>query len=189
MKRNLCALLACLTALVLLPAGCGTDHAAAQAEPTEETAQHAALEDADTQEEPSGGAADTAAVEGEGGQEGNMPMKMNVQVGGSTFTATLEDNAAAEALAERMEQSPVTIQMSDYAGFEKVGALETGLPAEDSRITTQAGDIVLYQGDQIVVFYGSNTWSYTLLGRIDDLTGWGDALGAGDVTVTFSLEA
>ena len=142
---------------VLLPAGCGTDHAAAQAEQTEETAQHAALEDADTQEEPSGEAADAAAGEAEGGQEGNMPMKMNVQVGGSTFTAALEDNAAAEAFAERMEQSPVTIQMSDYAGFEKVGALETGLPAEDSRITTQAGDIVLYQGDQIVVFYGSNT--------------------------------
>ena len=185
MKRNLCALLACLAALALLPAGCGTDRAAAQAEQTEQTAQHAAPKDADTQEEPSVGAAD----ENVGGEEENMPMKMNVQVGGSTFTATLEDNAAAEALAERMERSPVTIQMSDYAGFEKVGALETGLPAEDSRLTTQAGDIVLYQGDQIVVFYGSNTWSYTLLGRIDDLTGWEDALGSGDVTVTFSLEA
>lgn len=99
-------------------------------------------------------------------------MKMNVQVGASTFTATLEDNAAVDALVEMMENGPVTIQMSDYAGFEKVGALGASLPASNSQTTTQAGDIVLYQGNQIVLFYGSNSWSYTRLGKIDDLTGW-----------------
>ena len=114
-------------------------------------------------------------------------MTMTVQVEESTFTATLEDNAAVDALVEMMEQGPVTIQMSDYAGFEKVGALGTSLPTSNSQTTTQAGDIVLYQGNQIVMFYGSNSWSYTRLGRIDDLDGWADALGSGDVTVTFSL--
>ncbi len=112
---------------------------------------------------------------------------MNVQVGGSEFTATLEENAAADALVEMMEQGPVTIQMSDYSGFEKVGPLGTSLPASNQQITTQSGDIVLYQNDQIVMFYGPNSWSYTLLGHIDDFAGWEEALGRGDVTVTFSL--
>ena len=78
--------------------------------------------------------------------------------------------------------------MTDYSGFEKVGALGTSLPTSNSQTTTQSGDIVLYQGNQIVIFYGSNSWSYTRLGKIDDLTGWKDALGSGDVTVTFSME-
>lgn len=121
------------------------------------------------------------------GNEEEEAMKMNVQVGGRTFTATLEDNAAANALVEMMEKTPVTIEMSDYSGFEKVGSLGQSLPASNSQTTTQPGDIVLYQGNQIVIFYGTNSWSYTRLGRIDDLTGWEDALGSGDVTVTFSL--
>ena len=114
-------------------------------------------------------------------------MKMTVQVGTSTFTATLEDNAAVGALVEMMENGPVTIRMSDYAGFEKVGALGSSLPTSNRQTTTQAGDIVLYQGNQIVMFYGSNSWSYTRLGTIDDLTSWTEALGSGDVSVTFSL--
>ena len=114
-------------------------------------------------------------------------MKMAVQIGESVFTATLEDNAAVDALVKMMENGPVTIQMSDYAGFEKVGALGTSLPTNNSQTTTQAGDIVLYQGNQIVLFYGSNSWSYTRLGKIDDLTGWSEVLGSGDVLVTFSL--
>ena len=115
-------------------------------------------------------------------------MKMKIEVNGSTFTATLADNAAADALVDWVEEGPVTLELSDYAGFEKVGPLGRSLPASDSQTTTHAGDIVLYQGDQIVLFYGSNSWSYTRLGRIDDLTGWEDALGSGDVTVTLSLE-
>lgn len=113
--------------------------------------------------------------------------QMLVQVGDSRFTATLEDNAAVEALVAMMQEKPVTIAMSDYAGFEKVGSLSASLPASNSQTTTQAGDIVLYNGNQIVVFYGSNSWSYTRLGHIDDLAGWEEALGSGDVTVTFSL--
>lgn len=126
--------------------------------------------------------------EEESSEEENQEMRMKVQVGDSTFTAVLENNAAADALVEMMEEEPVVIQMSDYAGFEKVGPLGESLPANNSQTTTEAGDIVLYQGNQIVIFYGSNSWSYTRLGRIDDLTGWKEALGSGDVTVTFSLE-
>ena len=121
-------------------------------------------------------------------KEESTQMKMIVQVGGSTFTAILEENEGVDALVEMLEQDPLTIQMRDYSGFEKVGPLGTDLPASNRHITVQPGDIVLYQGDQIVMFYGSNSWSYTRLGHIDDLTGWEEALGSGDVTVTFSLE-
>ena len=99
-----------------------------------------------------------------------------------------EENAVVSALVEMMRESPVVLQMSDYSGFEKVGPLGTSLPADNSQTTTHAGDIVLYNGNQIVIFYGSNSWSYTRLGHIDDLTGWEEALGNGDVTVRFSLE-
>lgn len=114
-------------------------------------------------------------------------MKMQVQVGDHTFFATLENNATTEALVEMMKAAPIEIQMRDYSGFEKVGLLGTSLPADDHQTTTQAGDIVLYTGNQIVMFYGSNSWSYTRLGRIDNLTGWEEALGSGDITVRLSL--
>ncbi|HJG81773.1 MAG TPA: hypothetical protein K8V78_01535 [Lacrimispora saccharolytica] len=140
-------------------------------------------EESDSSTVPESGDVENGQVE-----EENSEMQMNVQVGGSTFTATLEENAAADALVDMMEQGPVTIQMSDYSGFEKVGPLGTSLPASSQQTTTQAGDIVLYQGNQIVMFYGSNSWSYTRLGHINDLTGWKEALGNGDVTVTLSLE-
>ena len=119
--------------------------------------------------------------------EENTEAKLNVQVGGQTFLASFEENAAVDAFIEMMKQAPVVIEMSDYSGFEKVGSLGQRLPTSNSQTTTQAGDIVLYNGNQIVIFYGSNSWSYTRLGKIDDLSGWEDALGSGDVTVTFSI--
>lgn len=120
--------------------------------------------------------------------EENTVEKMNVQIGNNSFIATLESNAAVDALVDMMREAPVVIQMSDYSGFEKVGSLGTSLPTSNKQTTTQSGDIVLYNGNQIVIFYGTNSWSYTRLGRIDDLSGWKDALGSGDVTVTFSLK-
>ncbi len=121
------------------------------------------------------------------GAEGDV-MNMKVQVGDAVFSVTLEENEAVASFVEMMRENPVSIQMSDYSGFEKVGSLGTSLPASNSQTTTHAGDIVLYNGNQIVIFYGSNSWSYTRLGHVDDLTGWEEALGSGDVTVTFSLE-
>ena len=126
---------------------------------------------------------DTAETDIQNNMEESKVANMNVQVGDVVFSATLEENEAVSALLEMMQESPVVIQMRDYSGFEKVGPLGTSLPASDSQTTTQAGDIVLYNGNQIVIFYGTNTWSYTRLGHIDDLTGWEEALGSGDVTV------
>ena len=114
-------------------------------------------------------------------------MKMNVQIGTYTFTATLEDNEAVRELTEMMQEGPVTIDMSDYSGFEKVGPLGRSLTTSNSQTTTAAGDIVLYNGNNIVMFYGSNSWSYTRIGKIDDLTDWTAALGSGDITAIFTL--
>lgn len=77
-----------------------------------------------------------------------------------------------------------------YGGFEQVGPIGTSLPRKDVQTTTQAGDIVLYSGNQIVVFYGSNSWAYTRLGHISDKTPseMAELLGSGDVTITIGME-
>ena len=110
-------------------------------------------------------------------------------VEGVIFPATFADNQGAEALADLLTDGPLTLSLEDYGGFEKVGSLGQSLPTSNTHMSTQSGDIVLYQGNQIVLFYGSNAWSYTPLGQVTDLTGWQEALGHGDVTVTFSLTA
>ena len=198
--------LALIMSLTVLLAGCGSSE---QEESNSENKSAARMEDTSSSEAESpsepetsepdivaeesrepvfGTAAESQETESQQVEEENSEMQMNVQVGGSTFTATLEENEAVNELVKMMEQGPVTIQMRDYSGFEKVGSLGTSLPASNRQTTTRAGDIVLYQGNQIVIFYGSNSWSYTRLGHIDDLTGWEEALGSGEVTVTFSLE-
>lgn len=127
---------------------------------------------------------DNTPTDGTHDEKQAMP-KLNITVNGYSFSATMEDNTASRALLDML---PLTISMSDYSGFEKVGSLGTSLPTSNAQTTTQAGDVVLYNGSQIVIFYGSNSWSYTPLAHVDDLTGWAVALGSGDVTVTFSGE-
>lgn len=117
----------------------------------------------------------------------DMIAKINVAVGDYTFTATLEDNEAAHELLEMIKEKPLTLNLSDYSGFEKVGSLGRSLTRSDRHTTTKSGDIVLYNGNNIVVFYGSNSWSYTRLGRIDSLENWEKALGSGDVIITLSI--
>lgn len=112
---------------------------------------------------------------------------LKITVGDQEFLASFEDNSSAREFQALLAQGPLTIQMEDYDGFEKVGALGSTLTRNDQRITTQPGDIILYQGNQITIYYGTNTWSFTRLARITDLTGLTDALGTGTVQVTFSL--
>ena len=129
------------------------------------------------------------SANGESNKEENSEMNMIVNVNGQDFIATLEENDAVNALVQMMKDGPITLQLSDYAGFEKVGPLGQILPTNNSQTTTHSGDIVLYQGNKIVMFYGSNSWSYTRLGRINDIEGWQKALGSGDVTVILSMES
>ncbi len=202
MKKRIVVMGLSALAAVLLLAGCGQTSGSGnepeyeievQAEETDaETEIETETEETDTETEieteTEEEAADTSSSDETDNEEGTGAMTMNVQVGDASFTAALEENDAVSALIEMMEEGPVTIEMDDYSGFEKVGPLGTSLPASNSQTTTQAGDIVLYQGNQIVMFYGSNSWSYTRIGHITDLTGWEEALGSGSVTVTFSLE-
>ena len=132
-------------------------------------------------------AIDVSESENEEETEEPTEMKMNVQVGDYTFTATLEKNTAVDELLEMMKEGPVTISMSDYSGFEKVGSLGRSLTTSNSQTTTDAGDIVLYNGNNIVMFYGSNSWSYTRIGKIDDLSDWNKALGSGSITAVFTI--
>ena len=117
--------------------------------------------------------------------------KVLLKVGRNTMTATLTDNEATRELTKLLEQGDITIRMSEYGGFEKVGALPQSLPTSNTQITTEPGDIMLYQGNQMVIFYGSNSWSYTRLGKIDGATASNlrQFLGNGDVTLTLSLES
>ena len=113
---------------------------------------------------------------------------LTMKIGDTTVTVDWEDNESVAALRELVKDKPLTIQMSMYGGFEQVGSLGTSLPRNDSQTTTAAGDIVLYSGNQIVVFYGSNSWAYTRLGHVTDKTAaeMAELLGNGNVTITIS---
>ena len=115
---------------------------------------------------------------------------MNMKIGDTPVTVAWEDNPSVEALKALCADGPLTIELHMYGGFEQVGDIGESLPREDAQTTTQAGDIVLYSGDQMVVFYGSNSWAYTRLGRItdQDADGMRALLSNGDVTVTITAE-
>ena len=116
--------------------------------------------------------------------------KLMIKIGDKKVDVSWEENESVGALMDMCKDSPLEIQMSMYGGFEQVGSLGTNLPRNDSQTTTSSGDIVLYSGNQIVVFYGSNSWSYTRLGHITDQDNEGmeELLSQGDVTITISVE-
>ncbi|MBD5521624.1 MAG: hypothetical protein HDR03_10495 [Lachnospiraceae bacterium] len=117
-------------------------------------------------------------------------MKMKVQVGDITFTATLAENSSVDSLKELMANGPLTLNMSDYAGMEKSAELGVTLPQNNEQMNTRAGDIILYQGRTFVIYYDTNSWSLTPIGKIDnvDAEELREALGTGDVTVILSIE-
>ncbi len=124
-----------------------------------------------------------------GGEGGEMNNKITFTIGETNLTATLAENSATEELKKRLKTAPVTIDMRDYGGWEKVGSLGFDLPAIDEEITAEPCEFVLYQGNQLVIFYGSNSWSYTRLGKLENVTQaeLKEILGSGNVTITLSL--
>ena len=115
---------------------------------------------------------------------------LQMRIGDTLVTVEWEDNESVQALRNLCTDTPFTIQMSMYGGFEQVGSIGESLPRNDVQTTTEAGDIVLYSGNQLVVFYGTNSWGYTRLGHItgQDAAGMAELLGNGDVTITLSME-
>ena len=162
-RRRFYAVVLIIAMAMLLTAGSGSNEAQENEEPEQNT---------ESTEEDNG--------------MGSITMKINDE----EMTVTWEDNESVEALAKLVSESPLTIDMSMYGGFEQVGAIGTDLPSNDISITTKPGDIVLYTSSNMVVFYGSNSWSYTMLGHIenkseDELEA---LLGANDVKITLSAE-
>ena len=119
-----------------------------------------------------------------------MDNVLYIHINERVLTANLVDNSSTRALVELLSDGNITINMSDYANFEKVGSLGTSLPRNDEPIRTQAGDLILYQGNQFVIYYDTNSWTFTRLGKIQNITQSElmSILGDGDVIVTLSLE-
>ena len=115
---------------------------------------------------------------------------VKVQINEDIFDVELENNSAAQELIKELEKGNITVNATEYGGFEKVGELGFSLPTSDENINTEPGDIVLYQGDKVSLFYGSHSWSYTKLGKIDNISSneLKEVLGQGNVTLVFSLE-
>ncbi len=172
-------------ALAFSLAACGSDQQAeSNTTPDSETTQESSTEPVMTEH------AEDATSEPEVSNEtGNKAEEtMHLFIGDTEFSVAWEDNESVSTLFDLVKTEPFIINMSMYGGFEQVGSLGTSLPRNDKQTTTEAGDIVLYSGNQIVVFYGSNSWSYTRLGRITNKTAaeMADLLSNGNVTITIS---
>ena len=123
--------------------------------------------------------------------QSTMPEHIKISVGEKTIPIAIEDNNATKELVKAIRKAPVSYEANDYGGFEKVGDLGFSLPASDTQITTGPGDVILYSGNKIVLFYGTNSWSYTRIGKmeygtLDELKAFLKA-GQGMITVTLSL--
>ena len=117
-------------------------------------------------------------------------VKLMISVNGQELTASFADSTASKELAEKLKAEPVTVTLNEYGGFEKVGKLPWSLTRTDASTETEPCDIMLYQGNQMTIFYNSNSWSYTMLGHIENTTQeeLKALFGEGDVTVTLSLK-
>ena len=114
---------------------------------------------------------------------------LKMTIGSTPVSVEWEDSESVNALKGLCKDQTLTISMSMYGGFEQVGDIGADLPRNDVQTTTSSGDIVLYSGNQMVVFYGSNSWAYTRLGHITDKTPQKltELLSYGDVTITLSI--
>ena len=128
-------------------------------------------------------------------QSGGTPsseavMKLKIHVNDTTFTATLNDNSSAKALVELLQKGDLTLDMEDFSNFEKVADLPVTLPRNDTPTDTDAGDLILYLGKRIVIYYDKNSWNFTTLGKIDNVNKkrLKQILGDGNATVTFSVK-
>lgn len=122
-------------------------------------------------------------------QKNSNGYTMYLKIKKRVFRAEMVDNSSTRALKKLLQKGPLTIQMEDYGNMEKTGSIGRGLPKNDRETTTEAGDLILYQGDTFVIYYAPNTWGFTRLGKIKNVSEaeLKKVLGKGDVTVTLSL--
>lgn len=154
------------------------------------TSENVETESLEENDEPEGDAMYHTEDNGTVDYEATGDNTMIMTIGDTKVNVDWEDNRAVEALRDMAKDGDVTIKMTMYGGFEQVGSIGQSLPRDDKQTTTSSGDIVLYSGNQIVVFYGSNSWSYTRLGHISDKdeAEMTELLSNGDVTITLSID-
>ena len=135
----------------------------------------------------------TGCTKGDNSMGETLVEKLYVTIGEVTHSVTLEDNVATRAMVAALRTGDITYTAHDYGGFEKVGALGQSFPSDDHRIGTSAGDLVLYEGDNVCIFYSSHSWSYTRIGKLDNMSA--DEVcafvraGEGDVSITLSIHS
>ena len=195
MTKQRMARMALVLGLIFSLSACGSARAASgpQTGPGAQTAETAAETAAETKDaEMTSPGAETISEQKTDNTVAEEVQKtmLQMKIGETKVSVSWEDNDSVAALKELCKDAPLTIQMSMYGGFEQVGSIGTRLPSNDAQTTTSAGDIVLYSSNQVVVFYGSNSWAYTRLGHItdQDAAGMASLLSNGNVTITISME-
>lgn len=162
--KKLIALIALVSLLVL--AGCAQGQVSSSTRASGESSS--TVESAPVSEASASSAKTSSPAESPVAVESRTSFAIGVN--GAQLTVEPADTEAARALMERLQAGPVTVSLHAYGGFEQVGPLPWSLPASDEQIAASPGDIMLYQGDQITIFTGSNSWAYTPLGSIEDAT-------------------
>ena len=114
--------------------------------------------------------------------------RMLVQIGENTLHVRLAENESAASLREMLREGPLTLPCSNYGGFEKTCPLGTALPVDETETTAQPGDVMLYAGDRLVLFYGANQWNYTRIGWLEETDGLAELLGGPETEIVLSLE-
>ena len=127
-----------------------------------------------------------------GNPSNEMTTTLYLTIGGVTKSATLVDNSSVMALVAQLQKSDITYEAHDYGDFEKVGPLGYTFPENNTQITTEPGDLILYQGSNLCIYYDTNSWNFTRIGKLDNMTQadiktWVKA-GGGNVNVTLSLK-
>ena len=184
MKKKKTVAYILIAAMTICMSGCGNSTTGTQS--STDMAYETQLSEEQQTETEKVTESDTGEQQSDEEAEKNLQLK----IADAIVAVEWEDNESVEALRKLCDEEPLTIQMSMYGGFEQVGEIGTALPRNDEETTTSSGDIVLYSGDQIVVFYGSNSWEYTRLGHVtdQDAAEMEELLGNGDVTITVSME-
>ena len=95
---------------------------------------------------------------------------INITINGKTVSCQLVENSSTSALLAQLEKGNITYEADDYGNFEKVGYIGFNLPQNNENITTTAGDVILYQGNNICLYYGTNSWTFTRLGKIEGMS-------------------
>ena len=115
---------------------------------------------------------------------------LNMEVNGTRLQIELCDNSSARAVEGLLKDGPLAIDMLDYAHMEKFGRLKQSLPTNDEYMTTKAGDVILSEGNLLVLYYAPNTWTFTRLGYVKNLSEpeLRKVLGKGNIRAIFSMD-